>query len=205
MTGSRRVETVLSVSAGSIGGVSRLLLLLVLVSGCAPGAVTLAAPPSLSAPTVSVAAPAPVVAPVPVTAGTEATVTRIVDGDTINVDIGGQPEKVRILFVDTPEVYGGVECGGREASAFAKATIGVGSRVRLERDPTQGEVDRYQRLLRYVALADGRDYTEVALRAGAGVYVEYDGPGARTEALRAAETEARAAGRGVWAACPVGG
>lgn len=180
----------------------RLLLCAVAVVGCAPAPV---APPVVSVPSsvsaVPAPVPAPVVAPVPAV-GVEATVTRVVDGDTINVDIAGKPEKIRILFIDTPEVYGGVECGGREASAFAKATIPLGSRVRLERDPTQGDTDRFARLLRYVALPDGRDFTEVALRAGVGEYREYDGPGVRSGVLRAAEAEARAAGRGVWSACP---
>ncbi|MCA1681212.1 MAG: hypothetical protein LC777_20860, partial [Actinobacteria bacterium] len=46
-----------------------------------------------------------------------ATVVRVVDGDT--VELGGGLGKSRLIGVDTPEVYGGVECFGREASSYA--------------------------------------------------------------------------------------
>ena len=44
-------------------------------------------------------------------------VFRVVDGDTVNLQSAG---KSRLIGVDTPEVYGGQECFGREASAFTK-------------------------------------------------------------------------------------
>ena len=83
----------------------------------------------------------------------EATVTRVVDGDT--VELGGLG-KVRLIGVDAPEVYGGAECYGREASGFAKRQLD-GRRVRytVGRDPR----DRYGRLLAYVWLEDGRAAT----------------------------------------------
>ncbi|HEV2724401.1 MAG TPA: hypothetical protein VGV10_07185, partial [Thermoleophilaceae bacterium] len=51
----------------------------------------------------------------------EATVVRVVDGDT--VELGGGLGKSRLIGIDTPEVYGGVECYGREASAYAKRQL----------------------------------------------------------------------------------
>jgi micrococcal nuclease len=174
----------------------RLLLCAVAVVGCTPAPV---APPVVSVPSSVSAAPAPVVAPVP-----EVTVTKNVDGDTVHVSTPSGPEVIRIIGVDTPEVFGGKECYGPEASAFARDTLPVGARVTLVRDPSQAERDRYRRLLRYIEVG-GRDYSEAAIRAGMGTYVEYGKPVERKAALVAAEAEARAAGRGLWSACPVGG
>src|SRR3954469_17996825 len=81
-----------------------------------------------------------------------AAVQRVVDGDTVRLAGLGS---VRLIGVDTPEVYGGrVECFGPEASAFARSILRPGTRVRYRvgREPR----DRYGRLLAYVWLTDGR-------------------------------------------------
>jgi micrococcal nuclease len=80
----------------------------------------------------------------------QATVTRVVDGDTIEVAIGGREFTVRYIGIDTPETVAPgrpVEWMGREASA-ANARLVEGRRVVLEKDVT--ETDRFGRLLRYV-------------------------------------------------------
>lgn len=66
-----------------------------------------------------------------------ATVTRVVDGDTLVVDIAGKEERVRLIGVDTPETVHPkkpVEYFGKEASAFTKR-MAEGETVRLESDP----------------------------------------------------------------------
>ena len=90
----------------------------------------------------------------------EATVTRVVDGDTVELRGAG---KARLIGVDTPEVYGGVECYGREASAYARRQLD-GRRVRY----TVGreERDRYGRLLVYVWLEDGRSFNALLVSRG---------------------------------------
>ena len=93
----------------------------------------------------------------------EARVTRVVDGDTIEVEITGhtpgpgagdgqpgQPYDVRLIGIDTPESVdpnSPVECFGKEATAAAAAFL-EGQTVRLVADVE--ETDRYNRLLRYV-------------------------------------------------------
>jgi endonuclease YncB( thermonuclease family) len=62
---------------------------------------------------------------------------------------------VRLVQIDTPEVYFGTECDGQEASALAERLIPPGTRVRLEREPATDSVDDYGRLLRYVIRRDG--------------------------------------------------
>jgi micrococcal nuclease len=79
-----------------------------------------------------------------------ARVERVVDGDTVHLTGLGS---VRLIGIDTPEVYGGVECYGREASAFTKHVLARGTTVRY-RVGTEPR-DRYGRTLAYVWLRDG--------------------------------------------------
>jgi micrococcal nuclease len=90
----------------------------------------------------------------------QAVVDRVVDGDTVELSGIG---KARLIGIDTPEVYGGVECYGREASAYAKRQLD-GERVRY----TVGsdERDRYGRVLVYLWLADGRSFNALLVSRG---------------------------------------
>lgn len=129
-------------------------------------------------------------------------VTQFEDGDTITVDMAGQPEKVRFIGVDTPETKDPrkpVQCFGRAAAEFTKQTIG-NSPVKLEADPTNTNRDRYNRLLRYVYLPDGQLVNLEIIKQGYGfAYVSF--PFEKMEQFRAAQTEAREANRGLWAGC----
>lgn len=91
----------------------------------------------------------------------DAAVVRVVDGDT--VELGGGLGNGRLIGVDTPEAHGGVECYGREASAYAKRQL-EGRRVRytVGRD----ERDRYGRLLVYLWLEDGRSFNALLVSRG---------------------------------------
>src|SRR3954454_5660649 len=75
----------------------------------------------------------------------DGTVTRVVDGDTIHVALGGRDETVRYIGIDTPEsVKPGtpIECFAKAASA-ANARLVEGRSVRLDYDAEQR--DRYGR------------------------------------------------------------
>jgi len=147
----------------------------------------------------STPSPSPVPTDEPTTPGDQAVVASIVDGDTIDVGLDGTEQRVRLILIDTPEVYGGVECFGREASARIAELIPVGSAVTLERDVS--ETDSFGRLLRYVYLADGRMLNEVMVAEGYASLATYP-PDVRHEArIRAAQSAAREAGRGLWSAC----
>ncbi len=123
--------------------------------------------------------------------------TRVVDGDTVDVDLDGVTRRVRYIGMDTPEVYGGVEPFGREASAF-NSEIVMGKHVCLEKDVS--EVDRYQRLLRYIWLPDGRMVNEELLLAGLATVSTYPPDVKYTQPrFLAAQKKARDEGRGMWA------
>jgi endonuclease YncB( thermonuclease family) len=129
-----------------------------------------------------------------------ARVAKVADGDTIDVRLKGRRDTVRLIGIDTPEVYFGAECGGAQASASMHHLLKPGDRVRLIRDRSQANRDRYGRLLRYVQ-AGGRDVGRAQVRRGwASVYV-YDAPFARVKSYRRARDKARRADRGVWRRC----
>jgi micrococcal nuclease len=127
-------------------------------------------------------------------------VTRVVDGDTIDVRLtSGKRERVRLIGIDTPELRP-AECYATEAKSRATA-LALGKTVRLRGDPTQDTRDRYRRLLAYVSLANGTDVGRTLLAGGfAKVYV-FERNFVRLSTYRTAETAAKSAQRGMWVAC----
>src|SRR5262249_32187019 len=127
-----------------------------------------------------------------------ATVVRVVDGDTIYVDLGGHTEKVRYIGMDTPETHHparGAEPGGREATAVNRRLV-ESKTVQLELDVRQR--DRYGRLLAYVYVGETMVNAElVRLGYAQGMTVP---PNVKSASLfLALQREAREAGRGLWA------
>ena len=79
-------------------------------------------------------------------------VARIVDGDTVVVDVNGTLITVRFVGVDTPETvhpFKPVEFYGKEASQFTKNLL-KGEKVYLAYDQLQGKTDKFGRDLAYV-------------------------------------------------------
>lgn len=128
-------------------------------------------------------------------------VTSVTDGDTIVLANG---ERVRLVQIDTPEVFFGIECYGRQASATTKRLLPAGTRVRLLSEPATDRRDDYGRLLRYVVRA--RDGVNVNLRLvalGAAAPYFYEGRRGRYAArLEALAKRARARDLGLWRVCP---
>lgn len=130
-------------------------------------------------------------------------VTKITDGDTIHVSIGGGDETVRLIGIDTPESVDPrtpVECFGKEASAHLAELIPVGTEVRLVRDVEAR--DRYGRLLAYVYRLPDELFVNVAMaRDGYAAQLTFPPNVAHVDAVGDAVAEARDAGRGLWSAC----
>ena len=130
-----------------------------------------------------------------------ARVTDIADGDTIEVRVHGHSRDVRLVGIDTPEVYGGTECGGPDASGAIKKLLELGDRVTLTRDPSQDAVDHYGRLLRYVEHSGIDIGRKQILHGHASVYVYNDNPFNRVHSYRKAQRKAKRADRGNWGDC----
>ena len=128
-------------------------------------------------------------------------VVKVIDGDTLSVDIDGKIEVLRLMGINTPETVDPrkqVECFGTEASAKAKKSL-TGQRIRLEGDTTQGERDKYDRLLGYVFLEDGRFFNDLMVREGYAYEYTYSIPYKYQDQFNQAEQEARGNKRGLWA------
>lgn len=116
-------------------------LLLTLAASCTGPQ---AAPTPTAAPTGAPPTLAPTATATQVPEGEHGLVVRVIDGDTIDVEIDGRVRRVRYIGIDSPERE---RPGYREATA-ANARLVEGQRVRLEKDVS--ETDDYGRLLRYV-------------------------------------------------------
>lgn len=133
-------------------------------------------------------------------------VVKVVDGDTIVVDIAGVNTTVRLIGLDTPETVDPrkiVQCFGAEASAGMKKILS-NQYVRLEMDPSQGEKDKYGRLLAYVfapanVRPEGLLLNRYMIAEGYGHEYTYRLPYKYQAEFKAAESEARSQKKGLWA------
>lgn len=92
-----------------------------------------------------------------------ATVTYVVDGDTVHVALAnGWEEKVRFIGVNTPESTREIQPYGKEASAYTKSRLN-GRKIWLEKDI--GERDKYGRLLAYIWLSLPKNDSAAEVRA----------------------------------------
>lgn len=128
-------------------------------------------------------------------------VAKVVDGDTIAILRDGNPITLRLIGINTPETVDPrrlVECFGREASARAKEVLG-GKSIRLELDPSQGELDKYGRTLAYVFLGDGTNFNLAMIREGYAYEYTYHIPYKYQAEFKEAQNLARNERRGLWA------
>jgi micrococcal nuclease len=122
-----------------------------------------------------------------------ARLTQHTDGDTFYLSGIG---KVRLIGIDTPEVFGEQECFGRQASRFVEQTVPLGARVRYRLGVE--ERDRYGRALAYVWLGDGRFLNRVLVARGFAQPLTVPPNVAYEDVFVRAARRARAAGRGLW-------
>jgi micrococcal nuclease len=128
------------------------------------------------------------------------TVVAVVDGDTVDVNLDGTVERVRMIGIDTPETVRPntpVECFGKEASAYTKALL-ERQAVYVEEDPSQDSRDQYGRLLAYVWLEDGRMANLALVDGGYAYEYTYDQPYKYQRQFRQAQQDAQASQRGLW-------
>ena len=132
-----------------------------------------------------------------------AVVLKVIDGDTMDVDLGGRRASVRFLGIDTPEKTGGylpAECGGDAATRRTTEVLPPGTEVYLQRDDEL--YDRYDRLLAYVYRADdGLFVNRYLVLDGYAATMHFEPSTTHRAVLDAAQADARAANRGIWSDC----
>ena len=157
--------------------------------------------PALALAALAFAAPGASGSPSSNAGGAVGRIDHVADGDTVDLTNGA---RVRLVQIDTPEVYFRPECYGRQASATTKALLPPGTLVRLAVEPATDRIDEYGRLLRYVIrVRDSLDVNVRLVAVGAAAPYFYRGRRGRYAALldRLAR-RARAHRLGLWGACP---
>lgn len=143
-----------------------------------------------------------------------ATVTRVVDGDTMEVHFAdGEEDTIRLIGVDTPETsmryedpaeYGVPDTAaghdfllaeGAAATAFAENRL-AGEEVRVVTDAEGDRRGGFNRLLAYIYV-NGENFNRALLENGHARVYE-DSTFSLREGFESAESEAQAADRGLW-------
>ena len=123
-----------------------------------------------------------------------ATVTSVIDGDTVVIDDG---ERVRYLMVDATELSSD-DCWSTEARQ-ANSDLVLSKEVELEFDVDRR--DMFDRLLAYVTVDGVEVNTRLVERGFACVLHIPPNGNDRLSEFEALETAARDANRGVWGQC----
>ncbi len=108
------------------------------------------------------------------------TVVRVVDGDTLKIRYWGKEESIRLIGIDTPESRVNkkakrdaektgqniktITAMGKRATEYVKSLVRPGDLVTIEFDAQHR--DRYNRLLGYVYLSNGKMLNEEIVKAG---------------------------------------
>jgi micrococcal nuclease len=133
----------------------------------------------------------------------EGVVVEVIDGDTVDVRIGDNNERVRLIGIDTPETKkpdSPVECYGPEATAHAEGLLPVGAPIRIERDTVAR--DDYGRLLGYLYRLDDELFINYEiLRQGFAQPLTIEPNNVHATAFREAARLAESDNLGLWAAC----
>ena len=127
-------------------------------------------------------------------------IVSVTDGDTLKISMNGKTETLRLIGIDTPETVDPrkpVQCFGTEASNKAKQLL-TGKNVRLEYDESQGDRDRYQRLLVYIHIEDGTFFNQYMIEQGYAHEYTYNTPYKYQSEFKQAEAKAKSDQSGLW-------
>lgn len=129
----------------------------------------------------------------------DATVVKVKDGDTLDVNVDGKVETIRLLLVDTPETVHEkkpIQTFGPEASAFTKETFPKGKKVQVEYDKNRD--DKFKRTVAYVYV-DGKMFNETLVEKGyARVAYVYPPNTKHLKELQNVEAKAKQQKIGIW-------
>jgi len=122
-------------------------------------------------------------------------VVGVVDGDTIDVSLGGQTFRVRYIGMDTPEQN---QAFYQEATAYNQKLV-AGKTVTLVKDTS--ETDQFDRLLRYVIAGELFVNNELVVKGYASASA-YPPDTACVTALELAQRQAQTSKVGLWLPTP---
>lgn len=126
--------------------------------------------------------------------------TRIIDGDTIEVEIDGEKEKVRLIGINAAELNDDRELN----RCFAEQSKQELTRLLDEHefylvpDETQDNRDRYNRLLRYIILDNGENVNQLMIAGGYAYEYTYDVAYIHQAEFKQAQRDAREQEQGLW-------
>jgi micrococcal nuclease len=132
-------------------------------------------------------------------------VIKVVDGDTIVVEIGNKDVTVRMLGINTPETVDPrkpPECFGKQASDETKRILS-GQSVYIETDKIVGEYDKYNRLLAYISLNKNESTNEYLVQNGFAKEYTFDTkkPYSKRDLFKERQKEAKKEKKGLWLEC----
>ena len=122
-------------------------------------------------------------------------VIKVIDGDTISIRKGGSTETVRFIGINAPETG---QCFTNEATQKLKNIL-AGGLVGLELDPSQGERDKYDRLLAYVFNESGTNTAGALIEGGFAKEYTYSRAYKYQTEFKTAQANAQAGEKGLWA------
>ena len=124
------------------------------------------------------------------------TLTKVIDGDTIKVIVGGTEQSVRLIGLNAPEIG---DCRGDWSRSELEKLL-ADQTILLESDTTQGEKDKYGRLLRYIHTGRGLNVNEKIIEIGGAKEYTYDKDYKYKELFVNAQNTAKKDKLGVWGA-----
>lgn len=129
------------------------------------------------------------------------TVTRVIDGDTIEILYSDTKRKIRLIGIDTPETVDPrklIQCFGKEASEKTKSLL-KDRHVWLQKDSIGDTIDKYGRLLRYVYRYPDSLFINAELIKQGYAYVYLTYPFSKSEEFKTYQAEAKEKELGLWA------
>lgn len=148
----------------------------------------------------SYTAPQPENQPIPTAELKSYKVTNVVDGDTIDIELSGKTERIRLIGINTAETVDPrkpVECFGKEASEKSKSVLNNAT-VTIETDSSQDSRDKYGRMLAYVFLSDGSNFNQMMIAEGYAYEYTYDKPYKYQKEFKEAQQKAQSEKKGLW-------